>query len=37
VKHCLEEILGCKVDLATPDALRKEMREQVLREAIRAA
>jgi hypothetical protein len=37
LKHCLEEILGCKVDLTTPDALRKEMREQVLREAIRAA
>ncbi len=35
--HFLEEILGCKVDLATPDALRKEMREEILREAIHAA
>lgn len=35
--HFLEEILGCKVDLATPAALRKEMREEILREAIHAA
>ena len=35
--HFLQEILGCKVDLATPDALREEMREQILKEAIRAA
>ena len=35
--HFLEEILGCKVDLATSDALRKEMREQILKEAIHAA
>ena len=33
----LEELLGCKVDLVTPDALRKEMRERILKEAIRAA
>jgi len=35
--HNLEEILGVKVDLATPNALRMEMREQILKEAIRAA
>ncbi len=35
--HFLQDILGCKVDLATPDALRKEMREEILREAIHAA
>ena len=35
--HFLEKILGCKVDLATPNALRKEMREEILREAIHAA
>jgi predicted nucleotidyltransferase len=33
----LEETLGRKVDLVTPDALRKELREDILREAIRAA
>ena len=33
----LEELLGCKVDLVTPDALRQEMRERILKEAIRAA
>ena len=33
----LEEALGRKVDLVTPDALRKEFREDILREAIRAA
>jgi predicted nucleotidyltransferase len=33
----LEETLGRKVDLVTPEALRKELRENILREAIRAA
>jgi uncharacterized protein len=33
----LEETLGRKVDLVTPEALRKELREDILREAIRAA
>jgi len=37
LRHFLQGILGCKVDLATPDALRKEMRAQILKEAIRAA
>ena len=33
----LEEALGRKVDMVTPDALRKELRDNILREAIRAA
>ena len=33
----LGEILGCKVDLATPDALRGEWRADILREAVDAA
>ncbi len=33
----LEELLGCRVDLVTPDALRKELRMQVLKEALYAA
>ncbi len=37
LQRFLAEILGCKVDLATPDALREEMREQILKEAIHAA
>jgi predicted nucleotidyltransferase len=32
----LEEILGRPVDLVTPEALRQELREDILREAIRA-
>ncbi len=33
----LEKILGCRVDLATRKAIRKEMKDQILKEAIRAA
>lgn len=33
----LERILECKVDLATPEALKRQIREQILKEAIRAA
>jgi predicted nucleotidyltransferase len=33
----LEEILERPVDLVTPEALRQELREEILREAIRAA
>ena len=33
----LSEILGCDVDLATPDSLHKSMKKEILREAIRAA
>jgi uncharacterized protein len=37
VKLFLEDVLECKVDLVMPDALRKEFKEEVLKEAIRAA
>jgi hypothetical protein len=37
LKLYLEEELGRKVDLVTPEALRKELRDAILREAIRAA
>ena len=37
LKEFLEEILHCPVDLATNKALREEMREQILKEAIHAA
>jgi predicted nucleotidyltransferase len=33
----LSQLLNCRVDLATPDALHKGMKEDILREAIRAA
>ena len=36
VKARLESILGREVDLATPDALRLQMRPGILKEAIRA-
>ena len=37
LRHELSELLGCQVDLATPDSLHKSMKEDILREAIRAA
>jgi predicted nucleotidyltransferase len=37
VMNFLEDLLGCKVDLVMLDGIRKEFREQVLKEAIRAA
>jgi predicted nucleotidyltransferase len=37
LKMYLEEILERPVDLVTPQALRQELREEILREAIRAA
>jgi predicted nucleotidyltransferase len=37
LKMYLEEALGHEVDLVTPEALRQELREGILREAIRAA
>jgi len=33
----LSQLLGCEVDLATPDALHKDMKEDILKEAIRTA
>lgn len=32
----LEELLGCSVDVGTPNSLRPHLRETVLKEAIRA-
>ena len=37
LKDFLEEILQIRVDLATQEALKKQLREQILKEAIRAA
>lgn len=37
LRHELSQLLECKVDLATPDALHKQMKEDILKEAIRAA
>lgn len=33
----LEALLGCRVDLATPGMIRKELRDRIYAEAIRAA
>jgi predicted nucleotidyltransferase len=33
----LSNILGCEVDLATPDSLHKELRDDILKEAVHAA
>ncbi len=32
----LSDVMGTRIDLATPGALRPEMREQILAEAVRA-
>jgi len=37
LQRFLEQVLDARVDLVTPAALRASMREQVLREAVRAA
>jgi hypothetical protein len=34
LKHTLEEILNCDVDLVTPDALRPTMKNDIFREAV---
>jgi predicted nucleotidyltransferase len=36
LRRDLSEILGCEVDLVTPEALHPSMRESILREAIYA-
>lgn len=36
VKEFLEEILGRPVDLATPDALKRQFRDEILAEAVYA-
>jgi|Deesub1362A_J573_1020465.scaffolds.fasta_scaffold01979_12 predicted nucleotidyltransferase len=35
LKEFLEQVLGCSVDVVTPDGLRAWMREEVEREAVR--
>jgi predicted nucleotidyltransferase len=37
LQRTLSEMLGCRVDLATSEALHKEMKKQILEEAVRAA
>ncbi len=37
LQRYLSELLGARVDLATPEALREEMKDQILQEAIYAA
>ncbi len=34
LKHFLEQLTHSRVDMVTPDALRPEMREQILKEAV---
>jgi len=35
LKEYLEEILGMKVDLVTPRAIRRKMRKSILKEAVK--
>jgi len=35
IKHYLEDILKCSIDLGTADALKEHLREPILEEAIR--
>lgn len=37
VQRRLEEVLGCAVDIGTPDTLRDRIRDEIMREAIRVA
>lgn len=37
LKLYLEKLLATEVDLATPQALKKQLKEQILREKVRAA
>ena len=37
LRRALSEILGCPVDLVTRPALKEELRDRILREAVRAA
>ena len=37
LQRTLSGILGCKVDLVTPEALHKEMKGRIMEEAVRAA
>ena len=37
LRRLLEQMLGCSVDLVTPDALKRQIKDRILREAIRVA
>ena len=37
VQCFLEDLLGCRVDLVMRDGIRKELKDRILKEAIRAA
>ena len=37
LKYELSQLLGCDVDLVTPNALHKKLKADILKEAIRAA
>jgi predicted nucleotidyltransferase len=37
VQQRLEQILGCRVDLVMREAVKPQLRDQILREAVRAA
>ncbi|MBC8413577.1 nucleotidyltransferase family protein [bacterium] len=37
LQRALSDILSCQVDLVTPEALHKEMKDRILEEAVRAA
>ncbi len=37
LKRYLEMIIGCSVDLVTENALKKQLRDEILKEAIRVA
>ncbi len=37
LNNYLEKLLGAKVDLVTPEALKERLRDSILKEAIRAA
>jgi predicted nucleotidyltransferase len=37
VQRELERLLGCRVDLATPGMIRRELRDRIFAEAVRAA
>ena len=36
LQHRLEELLGSRVDLVTPAALKRQLRDQILKEAVYA-
>ena len=37
IQRRLSELLGCKADLVMPDTIKRQLRDRILGEAIRAA